>query len=445
MTYHNARKYMAKAPVSYDGDNGLERVRYALKLLGLPQRKLRYIRLAGSNGKTVCREMLTSVLSVAEHTVGAVAMSELDEPREAITVGGEPLSIEAFCEAVARVATVAKTMRLQVEEAIEKGTHEADNRQDGEPPAVLLEGRAATDLTRGEILLCTALLAFERAGCELCLIESGEDGSDASLLLPPPEGIVICGVIPKDDREALAHMRRYIVRGVGEIVSAPQDSEAYRMLSDACASVNCRLSVPLRSSMRITKLSMRQTEFVYRDVTYTLGLCGRFQVVNAMTVLTALTMLRRLGYAISPEAEQEGLRRARACGRVEIISVSPLIVVDCTHRREAMQEVYDSMAGVKGMTGMPMILCMNHAPELMNAHCQALKSAGFAVQELYTVEAENSGRGGQAGDVPITYFRDVKSLTRELFSANREHAVLITGHASFALAVRKAILNTLAY
>jgi len=122
-----------------------------------------------------------------------------------------------------------------------------------------------------------------------------------------------------------------------------------------------------------------------------------------------------------------------------------LIVVDCTHRREAMQEVYDSMAGVKGMTGMPMILCMNHAPELMNAHCQALKSAGFAVQELYTVEAENSGRGGQAGDVPITYFRDVKSLTRELFSANREHAVLITGHASFALAVRKAILNTLAY
>ena len=62
MTYHNAVKYLTTAPTKTGVNESLERTKLLCKRLGSPEKKLKYIRFAGSNGKTVCQTMLTSVL-----------------------------------------------------------------------------------------------------------------------------------------------------------------------------------------------------------------------------------------------------------------------------------------------------------------------------------------------------------------------------------------------
>ena len=70
MTYLNAKKYMISAP--YSNGKGHSNILELLDSLGSPQRRMKYLRLAGSNGKTVCAEMLTSVLIKGGYTVGCL-------------------------------------------------------------------------------------------------------------------------------------------------------------------------------------------------------------------------------------------------------------------------------------------------------------------------------------------------------------------------------------
>ena len=58
MTYHNAIKYVKRAPREHEQDDKFEHIRTLCGELGDPQKRLPFIRLAGSNGKTVCAKMM---------------------------------------------------------------------------------------------------------------------------------------------------------------------------------------------------------------------------------------------------------------------------------------------------------------------------------------------------------------------------------------------------
>ena len=91
-------KYIKCAPVG-DGTRHDEMLSL-LGALGNPHKRTKYIRLAGSNGKTVCAEMLVSALSRAGYRVGCLRMPIREEPRHNICIGRETVSIDEFCEHV---------------------------------------------------------------------------------------------------------------------------------------------------------------------------------------------------------------------------------------------------------------------------------------------------------------------------------------------------------
>ena len=94
MTYHNAIKYILSSPQKNGAADSFERVRLICERLGSPERRLKYVRFAGSNGKTVCQTMLESVLHEHGIKVGSLLMPVCAEPRENVRIGRAPISMD---------------------------------------------------------------------------------------------------------------------------------------------------------------------------------------------------------------------------------------------------------------------------------------------------------------------------------------------------------------
>lgn len=432
MTYHNAIKYIRSAPTERTGDPNFSHMRLLCDRLDDPQKRLSYIRLAGSNGKTLCGGMLTSVLSHTAHAVGYLAMPVREDVRQNILINGTPISMEEIVihtEAVYRAVSDINASRIAAAEA-EMGE---------EAPSV----PEIFSLTSSEILLAVALLTFRAHRCRLCLFESDHTFSDPSHVLPSPFAAVICGTIPHGEKQEIARIRSYVTRGTQEIVSAPQNADAHRVLSDTCASVNCRLTLPLKSALEVTRLSLRETEFVYKGRTYTVNLCGRFQVANALVAIETLEMLIRRRYEISDEAITKGLSSLSIPSKFEILSAMPFIIADSTHTPIAIETVSDSMAEFRNHTGNRVRLCLP-AGELPPHYEAALSARGYEIERMILL-AEN-GEMQDGLSCPVTLCKTVKQATKEaLRDLDSDGFLLISGTHGFSAKMRYEILATLGF
>ena len=108
MTYLNAQKYITAAP----SEPVAGQLSALLSALGNPQRRLRYLRLAGTNGKTVCAEMLSAILKETEHTVGALRMPIRSEQRENVCINGTPISMSEFSSHMSEIKRIITEQQL---------------------------------------------------------------------------------------------------------------------------------------------------------------------------------------------------------------------------------------------------------------------------------------------------------------------------------------------
>ena len=371
MTYHNAIKYIKNAPnVTPKNSSARERIERLFKALGNPQRKIKYIRLAGSNGKSVCAQMMTSVLNDAGILSGCLTMPLLSELRENIRIGGTPLSMEEtvrYTEAVVRAVAAI---------------NEEDRARDPEKKTVFAP-------TTHEIMLCIAMLAFLQKECMLVFIESDHSAEDPSRFLPTPLSAIICGAIPSEDRDEIAKIRSYIQRGINEITSVPQDQDAYDIIANTCQSANCRLTMSVPSLARISSLNLRGTTFTYRGAEYKLKICGRFQVTNAILAIESAKMLARNGFKISKQNIINGLFETSLPSKFEIISLSPTIIIDSTHMPIAIETVSDSMEELKCFTGSTVRICLT-SEALCEQYHDALVKRGYEIEGVISLPSPDS-------------------------------------------------------
>lgn len=434
MTYHNAMKYIRSAPEPGVGKPNYNGIRLLCERLGNPQKRLRYLRLAGSNGKTVCGRMLVSVLQAASLPTGCLTMPMLDDIKENILINGKPLSMEETVRYMEQISRAVTEINREAEEEQSRGDTDSESKLS----ALSLPFRP----TSSEILLTMALLAFREKECALCLIESDHSGADPSKFLTAPFAAVICGTIPSGNAAEIAKIRSYICRGIQEIVSAPQNSEAFRVISDTCSAVNCRLTLPKKNELTVRRLTLRGTDFSYKGVDYSLRLCGKFQVMNAAVTLEAVDMLRRRGYNVTEEAVIKGFSSLNLRSRFEVLSVLPLIIADSTHKEVAIHTVCDSMADFKEMTGSRVRLCLP-VGELVEQYISALEKRGYEIESVICMGDREIPTDSQ---IPTVLCQTPKATAKAaLTDLDREQILLISGNCCFTDRIRYEILSTLSY
>lgn len=324
MTYSEALAYIHSVNWTFCKP-GLDRIRTLCEALGNPQKDLRFIHVAGTNGKGSFCAMTASVLSAAGYRTGLFTSPYIRTFNERMMVDGEMIAPEELAELTAFVRPIADGM---------------------------------TDKpTEFELITAIAFLYFKRHGCDLVVLETGMGGRlDATNLIETPLLTVITGIgldhtaFLGDTVEAIAREKAGILKAGVPVVYGGDDPAA-PVIAAAAEEKRAPYYRVDYTSLTVTRYGLEGTRFDYKgEQDLVLSLLGTYQPYNAAVVLTAVERLRCLGWDIPAAAVRQGLSTVVWPGRFEILSRDPLVIFDGAHNAQGITAAVDSIRRYFGAT-----------------------------------------------------------------------------------------------
>ena len=318
MNYNEAIEYIHSVNWMFCNP-GLDRVKTLCKALGDPQDSLKFIHVAGTNGKGSFCAMTDSVLRAQGYRVGLFTSPYIMEFGERMRVDGENISDDELCSLVERVKPIADAME--------------------DKP------------TEFELITALAFLYFAEKKCDYVVLECGLGGRlDATNVVKTSILSVITGIaldhtaILGDTHEKIAAEKAGIIKkGVPALWCGAHDG-AERVIREKAAEVGARFERIDRSTMKIKRMTLDGTDFDFGEhKNMHIPLLGSYQPLNAANVLSAIDLLRGLGVEIGDEAIRAGLADVVWHARFEIINRSPLIIADGGHNPEGIDGAVDSI------------------------------------------------------------------------------------------------------
>ncbi|EXX85128.1 folylpolyglutamate synthase [Paenibacillus darwinianus] len=321
-SYEEARAWI-EGLVPFGIRPGLERMKALLDTFGHPERRLKFIHVAGTNGKGSVCAYLTSVLIKCGYDVGTFTSPYITKFTDRFQYNGEDIPEQTVLE-------LANEIKPQVEamEATELGSP-----------------------TMFEVSTLLAILYFgQTVFPDYVVWETGLGGRLDVTNVVTPVVSIITNVghdhmdILGDTLEQVAREKAGIIKPGVPVVSAAADPEAVAVIREAAASCRSTLYL-LGEQFHESPLMVREDEQSFRfegifrtiePLTVTLN--GAHQRTNAAVAVMTLEVLRQYYALIVEDADlQAGLREARWPGRLETVSREPRIVLDGAHNPEGME------------------------------------------------------------------------------------------------------------
>lgn len=318
MTYSEALDYIHSISWTFCKP-GLERIEELCSGLGDPQKELRFIHVAGTNGKGSFCSMLSSVLRESGLRVGLYTSPYIRFFNERMCVDGEPISDEALATLTEYVKPVADSM---------------------------------TDKpTEFELITAIAFEFFKRQGCDVVVLEAGMGGRlDSTNIIRDPYLSVITGIALDhtaflgDTVEKIAAEKAGIIKDGAPVLFGGDDESAAAIIE---ATARERGSVFYRTRYRELeniRPSLEKTLFDFgEDKDMMIRLLGMYQPRNAANVIEAVRILRSRGLDISDASLRRGLEQAVWQGRFEIIRREPLMIFDGAHNPQGICSAVESI------------------------------------------------------------------------------------------------------
>lgn len=322
MDYQQSRAYIRDAEQYAGGAMDLINIKELMKRLGNPQDQLKYIHVAGTNGKGSVIAYLYTTLMKAGYHVGRYISPSVYSYREKIETEGKPISREKFAEQTTRVAAVIEEMTA--------------------------EGLAHP--TPFEIETAVAFLFFAEEKCDPVILEVGMGGiTDATNLITTTE-LAVLVPISMDHQSFLgntiseiAEKKAGIIKPGSSVVTIGQETEALEVIKKIGAEAGTDVCVADVSEAEVLEADFTGQRFCYKGEEYALSLAGSYQTENAVLALEALRILDERGYHTTLGQRKEGLWATRWNGRLTIIHKDPLFIVDGAHNPAAADMLEDSV------------------------------------------------------------------------------------------------------
>ncbi|QAT50131.1 bifunctional folylpolyglutamate synthase/dihydrofolate synthase [Caproiciproducens sp. NJN-50] len=309
MTYEEAVRKIESLQ-QFGSRPGLERIRGLMGRLGNPQDGLRFVHVAGTNGKGTTCALLASVLCRAGYRTGLYLSPHLSDFRERMQIDGEMISHSDLASLAGRVFPEIEEMESQGEM-----------------------------ITEFEAVTAMAFLWYADKACDLVVLEVGLGGRlDATNVIQKPLVSVITSIsldhtkILGDTVEQIALEKCGIIKEGGVTVSYPdQKPGAAETIRRTSMERHNRLVETAVSGVRELSTDLFGTELSWNGIRLHLPFLGEHQVKNAVTALAVLDVLRNSGYSIPEEAVKQGFSEAVFPARFEVLSRSPLVILDGAH------------------------------------------------------------------------------------------------------------------
>lgn len=322
MDYQQSRAYVKDADKYAGGALDLTNIKELMNRLGNPQDQLKYVHVAGTNGKGSVIAYLYTTLSEAGYRVGRYISPSVYSYREKMEVAGRAVSREQFAGYVTRVAAVIEEM--------------------------IAEGLAHP--TPFEIETAVAFLFFAEENCDLVVLEVGMGGNlDATNII---KNTILAVLVPISmDHQSflgntlaeIAEKKAGIIKPGCSVATVGQKPEALKVIQEVCREKGADLTVTDLEAAKAVKEDFAGQILEYKGETYELSLAGSYQTENAALAIEALNILDKKGYPTTIEQRKKGLKDTKWNGRLTIIHRKPLFIVDGAHNPAAADMLEDSV------------------------------------------------------------------------------------------------------
>ena len=298
---------------------GLERIEKLCTLLGNPQNDLKFVHVAGTNGKGSFCAMLDSVLRAAGYKVGLFTSPYIRFFNERISAHGVPISDDELAKVTSYVRPFADSME--------------------EKP------------TEFELITAIGFEYFKRKGCDVVILEAGMGGRlDSTNIIKSPILSVITGIALDhtsflgDTVEKIAYEKAGIIKKGVPVLFGGNDEVAEKIIRKKAGECESDFFVTDRSAISNIVASLSGTSFDFGErKNIEISLLGLYQPLNAANVLTAVDILRSRGLSISEDSIYLGLKSAKWSARFELISNDPIIIYDGAHNPEGISAAVRSI------------------------------------------------------------------------------------------------------
>ncbi len=298
---------------------GLDRIKILCRELGDPQDSLRFIHVAGTNGKGSFCSMIDSVLRNAGYKTGLFTSPYIRHFNERICFDGGPISDGDLAEITEYVSHIADIME--------------------EKP------------TEFELITAIGFEYFKRKGADVVILEAGMGGRlDSTNIIRDPILSVITGIALDhtaflgDTVEKIAYEKAGIIKDGRPVLFGGDDESAYAVIKSVASERGSLIYRTDRSALKDISATLEGTEFTFKDRQgLRIGLLGLYQPLNAANVLTAIDIIKEDGFKISEKNIKKGLLDAVWHARFELLSNDPPIIYDGAHNPEGISAAVRSI------------------------------------------------------------------------------------------------------
>lgn len=309
----------------YKGTKGptLDAIKYFMEELDHPEKKLKIVHVAGTNGKGSVCEMLSTVLEREGYTVGEFMTPQIIRYNERIRVNHQ----EILDEELEELTSIMDPFVSKYNE-----THEVH-------------------VTLFEVETAMALLYFIKKQCDIVVVETGLGGLVDCTNVVEPMVSIITSIgydhmdILGNTLEEIAIQKAGIIKENSETIFVEQEQTVNEIIEKTCKEKNNILHLIKQEEWTNVSYKDEYQVFNYKDYNQIkINLKGNKQIPNACMVLEALEILKKNGYEISKEAIQEGLKTVVHKARFEQIYKEPTIIFDGGHNEAAIRNLKETIS-----------------------------------------------------------------------------------------------------
>ncbi|MBD5106315.1 MAG: bifunctional folylpolyglutamate synthase/dihydrofolate synthase [Lachnospiraceae bacterium] len=323
MNYKEAVAYIEEVQ-AYGSVLGLENIAELCARLGNPQKDLKFIHIAGTNGKGSVLAFVSTVLQKAGYKVGRYISPTIFDYRERIQINGNMISKQALSACLGRIKEACDAM---VEEGLSHPT--------------LFEMETAM-----------GFLYFKEKGCDLVVLETGLGGITDATNVIKNTIVAVLTSISRDHMgflgsslEEIAEKKAGIIKRGCLAVTSRQEPSVMNVLKQACQSRGAVLSIADVSLAKSVKHSIKKQSFSYKEYKkIEISMAGTYQIENGVTAIEVIRALKQAGYAIEDQAVYQGMAEAAWIGRFSVISRKPFFIVDGAHNEDGAKKLADSLS-----------------------------------------------------------------------------------------------------
>ena len=304
LDYTESMKFINKYTKSGGRVKDLSRAQRLMQQLGNPQNTLRFVHIAGTNGKGSVLELTSQSLINAGYKTGQFTSPFIKCYEDRIRINGNNISHDDIAQLCTKVS----------------------------------ESAGDDEYSQFEITMAIALLYFAKEKCDIVFMETGIGGIfDCTNIIENPLVSVITSVsldhtaILGKTVQEIAIQKAGIIKRDRPAVVSWNNTSVINIFQKECILKNSTLIIPDQSEFEECSSDESGGSFIYNEEKYYIKMHGSHQIINAATAIKTIEVLRNEGFNISSDNVREAFSTVQVLSRVEVIHGDPEIIIDGGH------------------------------------------------------------------------------------------------------------------